>query len=89
MENQLFAGKLIDTDLVGCLQSSTPEPSPILKRRAADPAGSDEPSGLDVLLNREPNKNEICFFCKKRIYLVERQSAEGMFFHRRCFRYVT
>ncbi|KAF6026827.1 hypothetical protein EB796_014863 [Bugula neritina] len=43
-------------------------------------------SSLNALLNREPNPNEICYFCKKRIYLVERQSAEGKYFHRLCFR---
>uniref|UniRef100_A0A8P4G7J8 F-actin monooxygenase n=1 Tax=Dicentrarchus labrax TaxID=13489 RepID=A0A8P4G7J8_DICLA len=26
-----------------------------------------------------------CFFCQKRVYLMERLSAEGVFFHRSCF----
>ncbi|KAH7933863.1 hypothetical protein HPB49_018343 [Dermacentor silvarum] len=30
--------------------------------------------------------NEICCFCHKRVYLMERLSAEGLFFHRNCFR---
>ncbi|XP_071974968.1 F-actin-monooxygenase MICAL2 isoform X6 [Engystomops pustulosus] len=27
-----------------------------------------------------------CYFCKKRVYVVERLSAEGHFFHRECFK---
>uniref|UniRef100_A0A3B5N1R1 LIM zinc-binding domain-containing protein n=1 Tax=Xiphophorus couchianus TaxID=32473 RepID=A0A3B5N1R1_9TELE len=30
--------------------------------------------------------NDICHFCSKRVYVMERLSAEGYFFHRECFR---
>ncbi|XP_033221459.1 F-actin-monooxygenase Mical isoform X2 [Belonocnema kinseyi] len=30
--------------------------------------------------------SEMCHFCNKRVYLMERLSAEGKFFHRGCFR---
>lgn len=30
--------------------------------------------------------SETCCFCHKRVYLMERLSAEGLFFHRSCFR---
>nr|XP_024218471.1 F-actin-monooxygenase Mical isoform X3 [Halyomorpha halys] len=30
--------------------------------------------------------SEMCHFCNKRVYLMERLSAEGRFFHRGCFR---
>ncbi|XP_069759629.1 F-actin-monooxygenase MICAL2-like isoform X6 [Narcine bancroftii] len=30
--------------------------------------------------------SDICFFCKKRVYVVERLSADGKFFHRECFK---
>nr|XP_033784207.1 F-actin-monooxygenase MICAL2 isoform X7 [Geotrypetes seraphini] len=30
--------------------------------------------------------SDICYFCNKRVYVMERQSAEGHFFHRECFR---
>ena len=30
--------------------------------------------------------SETCHFCEKRVYVVERMSAEGKFFHRSCFR---
>ncbi|XP_071050108.1 protein-methionine sulfoxide oxidase mical3a isoform X10 [Onthophagus taurus] len=34
-----------------------------------------------------PSQNsEFCHFCQKRVYLMERLSAEGRFFHRGCFR---
>ncbi|XP_062869396.1 F-actin-monooxygenase mical2b isoform X2 [Trichomycterus rosablanca] len=29
---------------------------------------------------------DVCYSCKKRVYVVERLSAEGLFFHRECFR---
>ncbi|XP_028623827.1 F-actin-monooxygenase MICAL2 isoform X2 [Grammomys surdaster] len=29
---------------------------------------------------------DTCYFCKKRVYVMERLSAEGHFFHRECFR---
>lgn len=30
--------------------------------------------------------SEVCHFCNRKVYVVERQSAEGLFFHRSCFR---
>ncbi|KAM6464761.1 F-actin-monooxygenase MICAL2 isoform 14-T15 [Liasis olivaceus] len=32
--------------------------------------------------------SDICYFCKKRVYVMERLSAEGHFFHRECFKCV-
>ncbi|XP_051890577.1 protein-methionine sulfoxide oxidase mical3a-like isoform X3 [Pristis pectinata] len=32
-----------------------------------------------------PSSSEVCYLCKKRVYVVERCSAEGHFFHRGCF----
>lgn len=51
-------------------------------------------SGEDVKLERKSSKvsltsvggSENCHFCSKRVYVVERMSAEGKFFHRSCFR---
>ncbi|NXA61459.1 MICA2 monooxygenase, partial [Mohoua ochrocephala] len=46
-----------------------------------------------VRLNAQRNKfpmsiggSDICYFCKKRVYVMERLSAEGHFFHRECFK---
>ncbi|XP_067318762.1 F-actin-monooxygenase MICAL2 isoform X9 [Anolis sagrei] len=30
--------------------------------------------------------SDVCCFCKKRVYVMERLSAEGHFFHRECFK---
>lgn len=30
--------------------------------------------------------SECCHFCKERVYVVERMTAEGKYFHRNCFR---
>ncbi|XP_061577171.1 F-actin-monooxygenase mical2b isoform X4 [Cololabis saira] len=30
--------------------------------------------------------SDVCHFCTKRVYVMERLSAEGFFFHRECFR---
>lgn len=38
-----------------------------------------------ILLGAQP-ASEICFFCKKRVYLMERMNAEGVFFHRGCLK---
>ncbi|XP_070790303.1 F-actin-monooxygenase MICAL2 isoform X6 [Pituophis catenifer annectens] len=32
--------------------------------------------------------SETCYFCKKRVYVMEQLSAEGHFFHRECFKCV-
>ncbi|XP_068455206.1 protein-methionine sulfoxide oxidase mical3b-like isoform X3 [Clinocottus analis] len=32
-----------------------------------------------------PPCSAVCFFCQKRVYLMERLSAESLFFHRSCF----
>ena len=32
------------------------------------------------------NSSDVCHFCGKRVYLMERMSANGFFFHRICFR---
>ncbi|XP_035377403.1 F-actin-monooxygenase mical1 isoform X1 [Electrophorus electricus] len=33
----------------------------------------------------EAGTSELCYFCHRRLYVVERGSAEGKFFHRSCF----
>ncbi|XP_035281292.1 protein-methionine sulfoxide oxidase mical3b isoform X2 [Anguilla anguilla] len=30
--------------------------------------------------------SDVCFFCQRRVYVMERLSAEGKFFHRSCFK---
>ena len=38
-----------------------------------------------ILLAAQP-ASEFCAFCKKRVYIMERMSAEGVFFHRGCLK---
>nr|CAB3263831.1 protein-methionine sulfoxide oxidase mical3a [Phallusia mammillata] len=33
----------------------------------------------------EQSASDRCYFCQRRVYIVERMSAEGLFFHRQCF----
>ncbi|KAF6104788.1 microtubule associated monooxygenase, calponin and LIM domain containing 2 [Phyllostomus discolor] len=84
--------KLLSKDL-----SHTHPPSPPSCLPSPDPAATSSPSTTDSV---SPAKKEtmrkafplnlggsdICYFCKKRVYVMERLSAEGHFFHRECFR---
>merc|ERR1719334_2491126 len=47
-----------------------------------------EPSNVWMPPVKKPGtgKSDNCFFCGKKVYVVERMSAEGKFFHRACFR---
>uniref|UniRef100_A0AAZ1XAU4 Uncharacterized protein n=1 Tax=Oreochromis aureus TaxID=47969 RepID=A0AAZ1XAU4_OREAU len=40
---------------------------------------------LSWILKVSSSCSHICFFCKQRVYVMERLSAEGLFFHRSCF----
>ncbi|XP_062318252.1 protein-methionine sulfoxide oxidase mical3a isoform X30 [Osmerus eperlanus] len=57
------------------------EPKPLLGKRELVELGS---------LRKEFPVNiggsDVCFFCRKRVYVMERLSAEGKFFHRSCFK---
>ncbi|KAM9376591.1 protein-methionine sulfoxide oxidase mical3a [Pholidichthys leucotaenia] len=55
------------------------------------PKSSDVPEKRDLgSLRKEFPVNiggsDVCFFCRKRVYVMERLSAEGKFFHRSCFK---
>ncbi|XP_077449439.1 protein-methionine sulfoxide oxidase mical3a-like isoform X2 [Stigmatopora argus] len=45
----------------------------------------------DATLKTDPGEetmacaSDVCFFCCEKVYAMERGSAEGVFFHRRCF----
>ncbi|XP_048525336.1 F-actin-monooxygenase Mical [Dendroctonus ponderosae] len=51
--------------------------TPVEPEKPAQP----KPVGLPV-----QSGSEFCHFCWKRVYLMERVSAEGKFFHHRCFK---
>ncbi|XP_040893606.1 protein-methionine sulfoxide oxidase mical2b isoform X3 [Toxotes jaculatrix] len=54
------------------------ENSSTSKTRSKCVVRKDFPAGL--------GGSDICHFCTKRVYVMERLSAEGYFFHRECFR---
>ncbi|XP_077599549.1 F-actin-monooxygenase mical2b-like [Stigmatopora nigra] len=52
---------------------------------------TDHRPGASMLVGRKEfhsgfGGSDICHFCSKRVYVMERLSAEGYFFHRECFR---
>ncbi|KAL3285152.1 hypothetical protein HHI36_019273 [Cryptolaemus montrouzieri] len=58
------------------LTSKIPEqPEPVIPKNVDKPVMMPSYSG-----------SEFCHFCKKRVYLMERLSAEGRFFHHGCFK---
>ncbi|XP_009890952.1 PREDICTED: protein-methionine sulfoxide oxidase MICAL2 isoform X1 [Charadrius vociferus] len=63
---------------------------PIPHSPSASTAQSCQVLGSEGTLRKEfPQSiggSDICYFCKKRVYVMERLSAEGHFFHRECFK---
>ncbi|XP_028441271.1 protein-methionine sulfoxide oxidase mical3a isoform X5 [Perca flavescens] len=54
-----------------------------------DPKPQPEKRDLGSLRKEFPvniGGSDVCFFCRKRVYVMERLSAEGKFFHRSCFK---
>ncbi|GFS17477.1 [F-actin]-methionine sulfoxide oxidase MICAL2 [Elysia marginata] len=62
--------------LVAKFKSNQEQPPPEPIRR---------PKGQPTLLAAS-SASEFCHFCHKRVYLMERMSAEGVFFHRQCLK---
>ncbi|KAL0968499.1 hypothetical protein UPYG_G00267670 [Umbra pygmaea] len=57
------------------------EPKPLLDKRELMVLGS-----LRKEFPQNMGGSDVCFFCRKRVYVMERLSAEGKFFHRSCFK---
>ncbi|XP_052808865.1 protein-methionine sulfoxide oxidase mical3b-like isoform X2 [Mya arenaria] len=55
--------------------SDEPPPEPLTRRVKGQP----------MMVASQP-ASEFCFFCKKRVYIMERMSAENVFFHSQCFK---
>merc|ERR1719422_1769577 len=87
LQAKLRDGNVVDSDkgsnkvshLVGELSNKflPNDEKPELKR---------EGSNVWVPPKPKAGKSDNCFFCNKKVYVVERMSAEGKFFHRACFR---
>lgn len=65
-----------------------PATSPVAKQlpTAQQPAVTPVTTKLTESVGVGGAVSETCCFCHKRVYLMERLSAEGLFFHRNCFR---
>ncbi|XP_058519351.1 F-actin-monooxygenase MICAL2 isoform X3 [Ochotona princeps] len=76
-------------------EESTRNPS-LLRQELMSPSnGLSHPSRLRTVPAQESMRkafplnvggSDTCYFCNKRVYVMERLSAEGHFFHRECFR---
>ncbi|XP_076143146.1 F-actin-monooxygenase mical2b isoform X4 [Alosa pseudoharengus] len=58
-----------------------------LHKQIETPQSKQEPAApKQGSFRRELGGSELCHACNRRVYVVERISAEGLFFHRECFR---
>ncbi|KAM6895662.1 protein-methionine sulfoxide oxidase mical3b [Xenentodon cancila] len=62
-----------------CLQMYTGGVSSLAEQIASRIQGQQEVVGVSG------GCSDVCFFCNRRVYVMERLSAEGLFFHRSCF----
>ncbi|KPP76762.1 protein-methionine sulfoxide oxidase MICAL3-like [Scleropages formosus] len=56
---------------------SQEQPKPLLDKRELSSLRKEFPQNI--------GGSDVCYFCRKRVYVMERLSAEGKFFHRSCF----
>ncbi|XP_052008871.1 protein-methionine sulfoxide oxidase mical3a isoform X1 [Xyrauchen texanus] len=68
--------KSMATQLLAKFEENAPAQSTGLKRQGS--LRKEFPQNL--------GGSDVCFFCRKRVYVMERLSAEGKFFHRSCFK---
>ncbi|XP_043120899.1 protein-methionine sulfoxide oxidase mical3b-like isoform X3 [Puntigrus tetrazona] len=66
--------KSMATQLLAKFEENAPTQSTGLKRQGSQKEFPVNMGGSDV-----------CYFCSRRVYVMERLSAEGKFFHRSCF----
>nr|XP_030687277.1 F-actin-monooxygenase MICAL2 isoform X4 [Globicephala melas] len=87
--------KSMASQLLAKFEENSRNPS-LLRQAKKSPSGFHfHPSHLGALWPQESVRkafplnlggSDTCYFCKKRVYVMERLSAEGHFFHRECFR---
>ncbi|XP_028813342.1 protein-methionine sulfoxide oxidase mical3a isoform X25 [Denticeps clupeoides] len=69
---------------------SCPKKTILLSPSSLSPSSSSLSLHTQGSLRKEFPQNiggsDVCFFCRKRVYVMERLSAEGKFFHRSCFK---
>uniref|UniRef100_A0A673LKI0 F-actin monooxygenase n=1 Tax=Sinocyclocheilus rhinocerous TaxID=307959 RepID=A0A673LKI0_9TELE len=82
--------KSMATQLLAKFEENAPTQSTGLKRQVESVRLAPVPAWRKGSLRKEFPQNiggsDVCFFCRKRVYVMERLSAEGKFFHRSCFK---
>uniref|UniRef100_A0A8C3V9G6 F-actin monooxygenase n=1 Tax=Catharus ustulatus TaxID=91951 RepID=A0A8C3V9G6_CATUS len=68
--------KSMATQLLAKFEENAPVPSSNLRRQGS----------LKKEFPQNLGGSDVCYFCHKRVYVMERLSAEGKFFHRSCFK---
>ncbi|XP_032545258.1 F-actin-monooxygenase MICAL3 isoform X3 [Chiroxiphia lanceolata] len=68
--------KSMATQLLAKFEENAPVPSSSLRRQGS----------LKKEFPQNLGGSDVCYFCRKRVYVMERLSAEGKFFHRSCFK---
>uniref|UniRef100_A0A1A7XA92 F-actin monooxygenase n=1 Tax=Iconisemion striatum TaxID=60296 RepID=A0A1A7XA92_9TELE len=68
------------------LLSPSPPPNPAKEPGRLAPVPAWRKGSLRKEFPVNIGGSDVCFFCRKRVYVMERLSAEGKFFHRSCFK---
>ncbi|XP_072566423.1 protein-methionine sulfoxide oxidase mical3a-like isoform X4 [Paramormyrops kingsleyae] len=72
--------KSMATQLQAKFEESTPTPA------LTSAPGLKQQSSLRKEFPQNIGGSDVCYFCSKRVYVMERLSAEAKFFHRSCFK---
>ncbi|XP_034501941.1 F-actin-monooxygenase MICAL3 isoform X10 [Ailuropoda melanoleuca] len=87
--------KYMATQLLAKFEENAPPQSTGMRRQTyrdldADSRGKQSSHHERGSIKKEFPQNlggsDTCYFCRKRVYVMERLSAEGKFFHRSCFK---
>ncbi|XP_037837315.1 protein-methionine sulfoxide oxidase mical3b, partial [Kryptolebias marmoratus] len=93
MANQLQA-KLGESSATGTTSSSSSSAALAFRRQCLQMYTGGVSSLAEQITNRIQSQqgwnlvsssSDVCFFCQQKVYVMERLSAEGLFFHRSCF----
>ncbi|XP_072256108.1 F-actin-monooxygenase MICAL3 isoform X17 [Pyxicephalus adspersus] len=68
--------KSMATQLLAKFEENAPAPNTGLRKQAS--FRKEFPQNI--------GGSDVCYFCRRRVYVMERLSAEGKFFHRSCFK---
>ncbi|KAG1929441.1 [F-actin]-monooxygenase MICAL3 [Pimephales promelas] len=81
LKRQMYTGdvsSLSDSEQIANQLQAKDDPGSLLEKRDLGSLRKEFPQNI--------GGSDVCFFCRKRVYVMERLSAEGKFFHRSCFK---